>query len=87
MATNGCRIDLAEVRRLRAAMDRRIVVSAISGYGLAGFALAYFAFWSPLSLGMPSALGVLAAFLAFVAVNGVAWGSWEIRYRTRLGAR
>lgn len=71
------------VRPLRDAMDRRIAVSALSGYALAGFALLYFTFWSPPILGMQSAVVVLTAFLVFLGINGVAWASWEIRYRAR----
>jgi hypothetical protein len=69
--------------RLQAAMDRRIALSALSGYGFAGFALLYFAFWSTPSFGLQSAVVVLVAFVAFVGVNGAAWVSWELRYRTR----
>lgn len=72
---------------LQAGMDRRIALSALSAYGLAGFALVYFTFWSPPDFGATTAIVVLVAFLAFVGLNAAAWASWEIRYRARGAAR
>jgi hypothetical protein len=78
------RLAADAVRPMQVAMDRRIVLSALSGYGFAGFALLYFSFWSTPYLGWQSAIVVLVAFLAFVGLNGAAWASWELRYRAGL---
>jgi len=57
----------------------RVAVSLTSVFGLTSFLLIYFAFWVSAFSTLQTAALVAVAILAFIAMNGAAWASWEVR--------
>ncbi len=58
----------------------RVTVSIVTLFGWLSFVLLFLAFWEDTFSGAETAVVLVVSVLAFVAILGVTWASWGMRY-------
>ncbi len=58
----------------------RVSVSIVTLFGWLSFVLLFLAFWEDTFSGAQTAVVLVVSVLAFVAILGVTWASWGMRY-------